>query len=161
MCSNISASMIPLSLIEALNSPQHLPENSPDYSNMTYNSPLPITPKLMDKQNEPIRNWKLIFASFAPTTPHPGHSSYLPQNFIIILPHIVPPRNLRSPSFMALNTDPTHLLVKPSSRPLKTVFPLWMKHDEKPLLLMILHKISWPNDLPDNSFHGKSATQYG
>ena len=75
MYSNTLGSMIPLSLTVDCNSPQPLPENLLDFSNMISTSPLPITPKLMDKLNEPIKKSKLISVSSAPIILTNGLSS--------------------------------------------------------------------------------------
>ena len=119
MSLNTSVSTIPLSLTEVHSSPLHSLGNLHDYSTMMSTFRLPITLKLMDKPNKPIKKLRLIFKSSAPTTPRNGRNSPQPNSTttpFLTVPQKLPP----SLSCWDLNPVPTLRLEKCSSQPWKT-----------------------------------------
>ena len=132
MSSNTLAFIIHSSLIKVLSSLLSLQENWLIFWNMTFDCPLPITPKLMVKLNEPIRNLRLIFVSFVPITPHHGHNSSLLPNSTIILPPIALPRNLHFPSSMTMNLAPTPPQKDLPSCPWNSTFCPWWSLKRSP-----------------------------
>ena len=128
---------------------------------MTYDSPLPIIPRPMDRQNELIKNSKPTYASSVPTTQPNGYSSSPPLNSTITLPHIAPQRHLHSPSFMVMNHALTPLWEKPSSPHWKNNYPDSMKPEKKLWLPTTLLENSWHLEPYDTSFLGKPEIRYG
>ena len=113
--SNALAYMTPSSPTEALNLPPPLLVNSPASLNTTFASPLPTTPKLTDKPNEPIKRLKPISGSSALTTLGNGLDSSVQQNSSITPFPIARPKPPPFPFSSDTNQELTCHSERPSS----------------------------------------------
>ena len=112
--SNALAYMTPSSPTEAHNLLLLSLESLPVSLNTTSVSPLPTTPKRMDKPNEPIRRLKPIFGSSVPIIFRNGLSSSPQPNLLITPSPIAQPKRPPFPFSSDTNLELTHHSEKPS-----------------------------------------------
>ena len=109
------------------------------------NSPLPTTPKMMDKWRESIRRLKHISVFSTPITLTAGQTSFLLMNVYTILLLTTQSKFPHSHFYSDMNPEPILPWERPSFQHWKTAWLPLKKLAKKPLLYMKWLSRSWKN----------------